>query len=172
MLTGSWDNTARVWKLEEDGATVVHTLEGHTAGVTAVAFSPDPEASRILTGSEDPILSELLLVPIMGESRAAFVYPRQGRAGVVRDYLEGAFPGWFTILDSVQALEAGLMGTPIADETYARAGQLLVLPRGSHALQRAQPETNLLGRHGGFTPEEMLVPLIAARLDALPIRSK
>ena len=53
VITGSADNTARVWKLEEDEATVVHTLKGHTGGVTSVAFSPDPEASRILTGSED-----------------------------------------------------------------------------------------------------------------------
>ena len=124
---------------------------------------------KILTASEDPALSEHLLVPIMGESRAAFVYPRQGRASAVRDYLEGAFPGWFTILDSVDALEAGLMGAPVSDETYARAGQLLVLPRGNHALQRARPETSLVGRHGGLTPEEMLVPLIATRLDALPM---
>ena len=53
VITGSADNTAIVWKLDGGGATVVHTLKGHTAGVTSVAFSPDPEASRILTGSED-----------------------------------------------------------------------------------------------------------------------
>jgi len=53
VITGSADNTARVWKLNGDEATVVHTLKGHTAGVTSVAFSPDPEATRILTGSED-----------------------------------------------------------------------------------------------------------------------
>lgn len=53
VITGSADNTARVWKLAEGKATIVHTLKGHTAGVTSVAFSPDPDASRILTGSED-----------------------------------------------------------------------------------------------------------------------
>ena len=123
--------------------------------------------AHILTAAEDPELRKHLLMPITGESRAAFVYPRPGRAKAIRDYLEGAFPGWFTILDSVRALEAGLMGKPIADETYARAGQLLVLPRGDHALQRTQPQVPLLGRHGGLTQDEMLVPLIGARLEAL-----
>jgi hypothetical protein len=71
------------------------------------------------------------------------------------------------VLDSIEVLEAGLMGKPIADETYARAGELLVLPRDAHALQRAKPSVSLLGRHGGLTPDEMLVPLIGARLEAL-----
>jgi predicted AlkP superfamily pyrophosphatase or phosphodiesterase len=121
---------------------------------------------HILTASEDPNLREHLMIPVTGESRAAFVVPRPGRAAAVRDYLESVGPGWFTVVDSSEALESGLMGTPVADETYARAGQLLVLPRGDHALQRARPTTPLLSRHGGLTQDEMLVPLIAARLDA------
>jgi predicted AlkP superfamily pyrophosphatase or phosphodiesterase len=124
---------------------------------------------HILVANEDPTLSQHLLVPISGDSRAAFVYPRPGRAGAIRAYLEEAFPGWFVVLDSVQALEAGLMGEPIADETYARAGELLVLPRGQHALQRAQYPVALHGRHGGLTEEEMLVPLIGARLEAIAV---
>ncbi len=122
---------------------------------------------HIVTANEDPELSQHLLVPIMGESRAAFVYPRPGRAGAIRSYLEEAFPGWFVVLDSAQALDAGLMGHPVTDETYARAGELLVLGRGDHALQRSQPGVPLRGRHGGLSPEEMLVPLIGARLEAL-----
>jgi len=49
VLTGSEDNTARLW----DAATgkAVATLAGHTGPVTAVAFSPD--GTRVLTGSED-----------------------------------------------------------------------------------------------------------------------
>jgi len=49
VLTGSADNTARLW----DAATgkVVTTLAGHAAPVAAIAFSPD--GTRVLTGSED-----------------------------------------------------------------------------------------------------------------------
>ena len=122
---------------------------------------------QILTADQDPELSRHLMVPIMGESRAAFLHPRPGRTHAVRDYLEATFPNWFVVRDSVEVLEAGLMGKPIADETYARAGELIVLPRGTRALQQTQPFVPLLGRHGGLTPEEMLVPLIGARLEAL-----
>lgn len=123
--------------------------------------------AQILTADQDPELSQHLMVPIMGESRAAFVYPRPGRTNAVRDYLEATFPNWFVVRDSVEALESGLMGKPIADETYARAGELIVLPRGTRALQQTQPPVTLVGRHGGLAPEEMLVPLIGARLEAL-----
>ena len=85
------------------------------------------------------------MVPIMGESRAAFVYPRPGRTDAVRDHLEAAYPNWFVVRDSVEALESGLMGKPIADETYARAGELIVLPRGTRALQQTQPSVSLAG---------------------------
>jgi predicted AlkP superfamily pyrophosphatase or phosphodiesterase len=122
---------------------------------------------HVLIANQDPELSQHLQVPILGESRAAFVYPRPGRAQAIRNYLESAFPGWFVVLDSIQALAAEFMGQPITGETYARAGELMVLPRGTHALQRAQAPVMLLGRHGGLTSEEMLVPLVGTRLDAL-----
>lgn len=134
-----------------------------TADHGMVRIPPD----RIVTANEDSHLQAHLQVPIMGESRAAFVYPRPGRSQAIRDYLEEAFPGWFLVVDSRQALETGLMGKPVSDEAYSRAGELLVLPRDDHALQRAKPSISLVGRHGGLTPDEMLVPLIATRLDAL-----
>jgi predicted AlkP superfamily pyrophosphatase or phosphodiesterase len=123
--------------------------------------------NHILSASDHPELSQHLMVPIMGESRAAFLYPRPGRADLIRDFLENRFPNWFVVLDSVEALEAGLLGLPIADETYARAGELLVLPRGSHAIQQMPPPVSQVGRHGGLSSEEMLVPLMGCRLDAL-----
>ena len=122
---------------------------------------------QALTADEDAELSQHLMVPITGESRAAFVYPRLGRADAVRDYLTHSFPGWFVVRESAELLELGLMGTPVADETYARAGELLVLPRGARALQARRPPVPSVGRHGGLSEEEMLVPLIGARLEEL-----
>ncbi|MEJ2211617.1 MAG: alkaline phosphatase family protein, partial [Anaerolineae bacterium] len=69
---------------------------------------------HIVTADEEPDLSRHLQVPIMGESRAAFVYPRPGRAAAIRAYLEETFPGWFAVVDSAQALDAGLMGLPVS----------------------------------------------------------
>jgi hypothetical protein len=49
IITGSADNTARIWDLETGNVLV--TLAGHTAAVASVAFSPD--GMRALTGSQD-----------------------------------------------------------------------------------------------------------------------
>lgn len=141
--------------------------EGTLLLVTADHGQIHIPATHILSAQEDPELSQHLFLPIVGESRAAFVYPRAGRADAVRQYLQEAFPGWFTVVESMKALDAGLMGMPIHDETSARAGELLVLPNGNHALQHFRPNASLIGRHGGLTAEEMLVPLIGTRLEAL-----
>ncbi len=122
---------------------------------------------QVLTADQDAELSQHLMVPITGESRAAFIYPRLGRVDPIRDYLTTSFPGWFVVRESAEILDSGLMGLPVADETYARAGELVVLPRGARALEARLPPMPSVGRHGGLSQEEMLVPLIGARLEAL-----
>ncbi|MCJ1377358.1 hypothetical protein MMC17_000453 [Xylographa soralifera] len=49
MVTGSGDNTARIWDC--DTGTPLHTLKGHTSWVLVVSWSPDD--SMIATGSMD-----------------------------------------------------------------------------------------------------------------------
>jgi WD40 repeat protein len=49
VITGSSDNTARLWDAR-DGKPLA-TLQGHTAAVGMVAFSPD--GTRVITGSSD-----------------------------------------------------------------------------------------------------------------------
>lgn len=49
ILTGSYDQTARVWDAEK--GTEVLTLRGHAGPVYSVAFSPD--GKRIASGSHD-----------------------------------------------------------------------------------------------------------------------
>ncbi|MGD0581415.1 MAG: hypothetical protein ABR974_00565 [Bacteroidales bacterium] len=48
VLTGSWDNTARLWDLK---GNIIRVFKGHTYGVTSLAFSRD--GKTILTGSDD-----------------------------------------------------------------------------------------------------------------------
>jgi len=149
---------ARLSPAERDG-----TLLLITADHGQILIPPD----QIVTADEHAALLAELFVPVVGEARAAFVHPRPGRASAVQDYLTGAFPGRFHVVPSAWALDAGLMGHPICDEAYSRAGELLVLGRGSSVLQRSKPRGRLAGRHGGLSAEEMLVPLIGVRLDAL-----
>jgi len=48
IITGSWDNTARLWDLQ---GNIPQVYKGHEVGINSVAFSPD--GKRILTGSDD-----------------------------------------------------------------------------------------------------------------------
>jgi WD40 repeat protein len=49
MVTGSWDQTAKVW--DAASGRELLTLKGHANSVWAVGFSPD--GRRIVTGSDD-----------------------------------------------------------------------------------------------------------------------
>jgi WD40 repeat protein len=53
LATGSWDNTAKLWRLSSDNssATCVATLRGHSNSVISVAFHPT--AQLLATGSND-----------------------------------------------------------------------------------------------------------------------
>jgi WD40 repeat protein len=53
LATGSWDKTAKLWRLSSDNssATCVATLQGHSDPITSVAFHA--MAPLLATGSED-----------------------------------------------------------------------------------------------------------------------
>jgi len=129
------------------------------------AYAP-PEKATLLT--DHPTLRNMLVLPLSGESRATYLFPRHGQADAVRAYFADHLPDKFVLLDSAAALAAGLFGqgTP-ASETPFRIGDMVALARGTNTLQRGDKKPKMKGRHGGLTPEEMLVPLIGVRLDAL-----
>jgi hypothetical protein len=70
------------------------------------------------------------------------------------------------VMPSSQLLEAGLFGpgTP-APDTRDRLGDLIVITHQDAYLWWAAKPNPLIGRHGGLSAEEMLVPLLAFRLD-------
>mgnify|MGYP001028968503 CR=1 FL=1 len=115
----------------------------------------------------DPVLRERLLIPYSGEARAAYLHCRDGGAGDTRRAVQEALGENYVVLPTDLAVNAGLLGsgTP-APETPNRIGHLIVLARGAHYLDRLNRRAKLRGRHGGLTADEMLVPWLAARLDA------
>ncbi len=115
---------------------------------------------------DHPGLCSHLLMDFAGEPRAAYLYCRQGEKDAAREYLAGHFAEQFFVVDSQAALEAGLFGagTPAPEARY-RIGDWIVLPRADHTLVESRDAKPMPGRHGGLTPGEMLVPLMAGRLD-------
>ncbi len=126
----------------------------------------DTPPSHAIYLSDHPALRAHLLMDFAGEPRAAYLYCRQGEKDSARDYLARHFADQFVVVDSQTALDAGLFGAgALAPESRYRIGDWIVLPRADYTLVENREVRPLQGRHGGLTPDEMLVPLIAARLD-------
>jgi hypothetical protein len=69
------------------------------------------------------------------------------------------------VLDAVYAVEAGLFGGGRRHPRLLdRLGDLLVVSLGDAYLWWGVDENPILGRHGGLSEDEMLVPFLAAAL--------
>lgn len=107
-------------------------------------------------------LKENLLIPPTGEYRATYLYAKAGQLAQLESGLCERFGDRLVILRSREALQAGLFGRgSIHPEALDRIGDLVAIPRGSQALYWPHDAYGLIGRHGGLTEEEMLVPFIA-----------
>lgn len=113
-------------------------------------------------------LQESLSLPPVGESRVPFLHTRGDALERARAYVEDQLSESFVTLTREQTLESGLLGPgPAYTETSHRVGDLVLLARGDHYLARNRHQLKMLGRHGGLSAREMLVPLLGLRLDAL-----
>ena len=83
----------------------------------------------------------------------------------VKDYIENTWPDQFCTINPEEAVTGGLFGAgPIHPEIYNRLGDLIVAAKGHAYWWWANKPNPLIGRHGGLSAEEMLVPFLAGRL--------
>lgn len=112
-----------------------------------------------------PNLTRRLHLQPTGENRLIYLYVKPGQTEAVREYIERTWPNQFVILESSYAQEVGLFGPgPHSPHLAERLGDLVLIAKGSAYLWWGVSENPLIGRHGGLSPEEMLVPLLAAPL--------
>lgn len=129
-------------------------------------------AEKVVYLPDHPGLRETLLLPPAGESRAAYLYLRRGQRSALRSYVAENLADRFVLLDTDRALEAGLWGhtAEITPTVRGRLGDMVLTARHDAQLSSREKEvdrTPLRGHHGGLTAQEMLVPLLMARLDQL-----
>ncbi len=115
---------------------------------------------------EHPALYDNLTLPMSGEGRVPFLYVRDGQRDLVKNYINEELGHKYIALDAAQLLKSGIFGhEPWSAETPHRAGDVIVLTQPNMAMSQREKSFKMLGRHGGLSPEEMLCPLIATRLD-------
>jgi len=142
--------------------------EGTLLLVTADHGQTATPPERVVHLPDHPALRETLLLPPAGEPRAAYLYVRPGQAETAQAYVAEHLADRFVLVETERALAAGLFGPGEATpEVHARLGNLLLLARDDVRLEAKEKKATILGHHGGLTAEEMLVPLLVARLDKL-----
>jgi len=97
-----------------------------------------------------------------GEARLPYVYLRPGREQEFLGYLEAAWPGQFPAVPAERAIRAGLFGQRgIYDKLPNRVGDMIVIPQNGAYWWFGARDNPLLGRHGGLSRTEMIIPLFS-----------
>jgi hypothetical protein len=115
--------------------------------------------------AQHPRLAQWLHILPTGENRLAYLYLRSGQNEDVSAYIEQTWPDQFALFDPAQAVKAGLFG-PGEPHPHLldRLGDMIMAARNHAYLRWSDKENRLLGRHGGLSPDEMLVPFLAVAL--------
>ena len=122
----------------------------------------DPDKIVDLLGDDE--LRQMLRNPIAGEPRLAFLHT-DDIAGV-RSHIESRWPGVFTLLDRDALLAEGFFGRgdqALAKKRIGEVCAMLTSDRGARIMRVDGQEFRHRGSHGGMTPDEMYIPVLAWR---------
>jgi hypothetical protein len=155
-----------------DGAFARLLDVAHESGslviVTADHGFIDTSAEETIDLDDHPGLRETLLLPLCGESRAAFAYVRSGREAQFEDYVRGRLADRVHLIRSADVLSQGWLGPGAAHPALKdRLGDFVLLPRGCTILRdwlQGEERHTHIGVHGGLSAAEMIVPLVVAGL--------
>lgn len=127
-------------------------------------ITTNPEADQYDLKNHPKFTQMLHLLPT-GENRLAYLHVKPGQIENVKDYIKNTWPEEFEVFETDQALKADLFGTgKVNPAVYDRLGDLIVAARGDAFWWWAAKPNPLIGRHGGFSPQEMVVPFLAGYL--------
>lgn len=114
-----------------------------------------------------PRLAETLLLPLCGESRAAYCYVREEKIGQFEEYVNTELSDHAVLYHSQQLLEAGWFGPGDAHPALPdRIGNYTLVMKGGSTIKdwiQGEHRYHLIGVHGGVSESEMYVPLIVIK---------
>ncbi len=105
-----------------------------------------------------------------GGRRDVFCHIKEGRIDEAIDYLKQELNDQAEIYRTEEILNKGWFGPGKASKRFReRLGDILILPRGNNTAWFVSEEKKftLYGHHGGLSPREMFIPLIACDLENL-----
>ena len=119
-----------------------------------------PQNAALEVRSHPELLDCLVMLP-SGEARLPYAFLRPGREAKFLDYVRRTWGERFRVVPAADFLASGLLGDR---DVYARLperlGDYVVIPEEGAYWYFGYKENTLLGRHGGLTKTEMLVPFI------------
>jgi len=107
-----------------------------------------------------------LLVP-GGSCRDLFLYIRDEMLDEVQGLLAGELEGRADVVKTEDLIAGGYFGPDVSDTFRGRVGNLVVLAYRHESVwwyEKGRFEQNYYGHHGGLTPQEMEIPLLALEL--------
>jgi arylsulfatase A-like enzyme len=113
-----------------------------------------------------PALARTLLLPLCGEGRVAYAYVRAGREAAFAAYVQSRLGERVACHPSAEVIAAGWLGPGQAHPALAdRVGDYVLVPRGRCILRHwvlGEERYTHVGVHGGWSEDEMEVPLVVA----------
>lgn len=158
------------WMLEEGFLSQIKPdqREGTLLLITADHGGIETPPASAIRLDDHPALRDMLSLPPVGETRVPFLHTRGDTLAQTQTYMQTHLAESFAMLTRKQVMASGLLGPgPTHSETIHRLGELVGLARRDRYLARGERQLKVIGRHGGLSAHEMLVPLIGVRLDAL-----
>ena len=139
------------------------------AGDTLVLLTADhghafTDPDKIVDLLGDGELRALLRNPLAGEPRLVFLHTDHPAA--VRDHLEARWPGILTLLDRDELMAGGFFGRGDPTVAKRRIGEvcaMLTSDRAARIMRVDGADFRHRGSHGGMTPDEMRIPILAWR---------
>ena len=126
---------------------------------------PTPVSDHFDLAFQPEFVSTLAMMP-SGESRLPYFYIRSGKEAQFTHLFEQIWGDDFVLYPSHDLVSAGLFGTGrVHAQLENRLGDYIAIPKGNSYLWWKPVGNPLAGRHGGLSPDEMLVPLIMWNLE-------
>lgn len=167
---GIWSESAitRLLELDQAFAHLLERLRGTDTLIIVCADhgQVDSTPATRLCLDDHPALSDMLAMPLCGESRSVYCYLRPGCEDDFDACVASELAGVARAFTASHLLDAHWFGLGAPHPELARRiGDRVLLLQSNYTLKDWLPQEKrfeLVGVHGGLSPDELLVPLVTA----------